>query len=331
VTVEANLTPGYSPSGWLLKELKGLQRTSLLRSIAATLLDHAVIVGCGVAGYIALTSLPLPLAILLVAVFSVLSARSMRGLECLVHDASHLNWSRRRSRNDLAANLLAAWPVMNDVASYRVTHLAHHRGLGSDDDTDLARWQRLELGELRRRELHQFAIGLLRRLIPYLTGWWWAIGLDRKTIGKFVLWHAALLIVACLFFAPSLIFAVWLLGWVLPFVLVLPIIRFVGEIEEHRYDGASSVIEATYTNTGVLHRLVFHPHSDAYHTFHHIFASIPFYRVPRLHRRLMAENLGGYRDLVMERTSLRAPALLIERSPVEQRPAQGESGDPGGQ
>ena len=57
-----------------------------------------------------------------------------QGLECLVHEASHYNWSRHRRLNDLAANVLAAIPVFSTVGRYRVGHFIHHRMKGAEDD-----------------------------------------------------------------------------------------------------------------------------------------------------------------------------------------------------
>ena len=308
----SHLAKGYQASGWLLEEIQDLQRISLLRSCAAAALDLILIFGCGALGYWLLEALSLPAALAVIATLLIVSARSMRGLECLVHDASHLNWSRKRSVNDIAANLLAAWPLMNDVDSYRRTHLLHHQELGSSEDTDLARWVELDLVNLRRGDPLRFGAGLVKRLLPYMIGWWRAIGLSWGTVVKFAVWQIVLFAAACSLVGVDVALPVWIIGWAIPFVLVLPIVRFIGEIEEHRYDGAKSVVEATYTNTGVLQRLVFHPHADAYHTFHHLFASIPFYRVRRCHLRLMEDNLGGYRDLVTERTRIRAPAALVD-------------------
>lgn len=317
-----HLTRGYRFSGWLLEELKVLQRTSLLRSCASAVLDLVLIFACGALGWWFLKMLPLVVAIAAIVPLTVVAARSMRALECLVHDASHKNWSRKQRVNDVAANLLAGWPLMNDVDSYRRTHLLHHSELGEVGDTDLARWVELDLANLQRGDPLRFGAGLVKRLVPYMIGWWRAIGLSWGTVGKFVSWQAVLFVAAFLIFGLEVAVPVWIVGWAIPFFFVLPIVRFVGEIEEHRYDGTETVVEATYTNTGFLQRLVFHPHADAYHTFHHLLASVPFYRVRRCHLRLMEDNLGGYRDLVSERSRIRAPVALIDdasEGPLSQR------------
>jgi fatty acid desaturase len=147
-------------------------------------------------------------------------------------------------------------------------------------------------------------------MVPYLLGWWAAIGVDRRTMRRCISWHAIVVLVSIFFLPVNLVLWVWALAWPIPFFLILPGVRFIGEIEEHRYDGVQTVIEATYTNVGTLQRLIFHPHGDAYHTFHHLFAAVPFFRVHKLHNRLMADSLGGYRDLVTQRERVWTPTLM---------------------
>lgn len=317
-----HLANGYKASGWLMEEMKDLQRVSLPRPCLAATLDLGLIFGCGALGCWLLGVLPTADAIIAIAVLTVVSARSMRGLECLVHDASHRNWSRRQSVNDAVANLLVGWPGMNDVGSYRQTHLLHHSELGNSGDTDLARWVKLDLMHLQRGKPLRFGAGLIKRLVPYMIGWWRAVGLSWGTVGRFAIWQAVTFAFACLLFGAKTAAIIWLVAWVVPFVFVLPIVRFIGEIEEHRYDGSETVVEATYTNIGLLQRLVLHPHADAYHTFHHLFAAVPFYRVRRCHLRLMEDNLGGYRDLVTERSSVCSPAALVDARSSRSLPSQ---------
>jgi fatty acid desaturase len=304
---------GYRAEGWLRAELPSLQQTSLPITVAWALGDHLSIALCGLI-VVVVASVSTLGGIGAAVALAVVAARQMRGLECLVHEGSHRNWLRaNREFNDRLTNLLAAWPVLSDVAGYRATHMVHHKLLGSEEDTDLLRWRRLRLDQLNREQGLAFAVGLARRLPSYIVSWWWAIRVDGKTIQRFLVWHAAYVTLATLlggFLVGSWVIGglIWIFAWLLPFAVVLPVIRFLGEIEEHRYDGVGSIISATYTNVGFVQRALLHPHGDAYHTFHHLFPAVPFFRVGRVHRRLMADDLGGYRRLVTERRSVRDAA-----------------------
>lgn len=287
------------------QDLHALQRPSLLIELGAAVGDHVLIVVFAAASVFVWLQLPVLAALPLYILLAIAAAREMRGLECLVHEASHYHWTRRKFVNDLFANLSAAWPVLSRVAKYRKTHFLHHDELGTDQDTDLVRWQKLQLKELPRDHLISFSRGVVKRLgMRYILGWWWAIGVDAATWARFAVWHAVLILAAASVTSVSISLEAWTLGWAVPFFVVLPAIRFLGEIEEHRYGHVPSVVQATYTNLGFFQRLILHPHGDAYHTLHHILAGVPFFRIGALHRRLSDTNLNGYRELVPVRHRL---------------------------
>ena len=282
------LLQGYESHPWIKQELRRLSTVSLPMALLYAFTDLAIILLLGIAAVTGLSRIPLALWIPLYVLLTLPAARQMRGLECLVHEASHYNWVRKHRLNDNLANMLAAWPVLSQVATYRKTHLLHHLRLGTDADTDLIRWRQLKLHELDRNRPIAFMIGLAKRIVPYVPGWWWAIGVDPATITRFALWHVLLigLIAAFTFSVPTAVL-IWVFGWLIPLFVVLPVIRFIGELEEHNYP-LTSVIESTNTNIGVVHRLLIHPHGDGYHTLHHIFPTIPFFRIGAVHRHLMA-------------------------------------------
>jgi len=257
--------------------------------------DHAAILLVGIAAVFGLSHIALGIWIPVYIFFAIVAARQMRGLECLVHEASHYNWTRKHRLNDNLANLLGAWPVLSQVRTYRKTHQLHHLRLGTDADTDLVRWNKLRLHELDRTKPLMFGLGLARRIIPYVPGWWWAIGVDPGTVARFVLWHLVLVAILAALTSPAHALLIWLFGWLIPLFIVLPVIRFIGELEEHNYP-LTSVIESTNTNIGLVHRVLLHPHGDGYHTLHHLFPTIPFFRVAAVHRQLMKmdpENYGS--------------------------------------
>ena len=126
----------YGAPGAVRELLQEFQATSLPRSVAAAVTDHVAIFGLVVGALVAYAALPLGAALALNFVALVGVARFQRGLECLVHEASHYNWTRRRRLNDALANLLAALPVFSTVQEYRVGHFVHHRKKGTADDPD---------------------------------------------------------------------------------------------------------------------------------------------------------------------------------------------------
>jgi fatty acid desaturase len=94
--------------------------------------------------------------------------------------------------------------------------------------------------------------------------------------------------------------ALWLAGY----LLVLPVIRFLGETSEHVYTGAESVFDATVSNLGRMQRLFIHPHNDGYHTVHHLWPGIPHHALRGMHELLMVEDWDGYGRRLRHRTRL---------------------------
>lgn len=313
----------YSAPAHLREAIRDLHETSSARSVATAAADHLAIFGLialSLAAYLAL-----PLARWLALVVNLLAlvgiARFQRGLECLVHEGSHYNWDRsHRRRNDLAANLLTALPVISVVDQYRVGHFLHHRGLGTAEDPDLRRYVELDVEALDRSSGARFALGIARRLPRYLVGWWGAIGTDRVTVLKALAWHGLVIVSpVALLAGPWLALVAWA-QWVGGFVLVLPVLRFIGEAGEHQYTGAENLFDATMVNDGWVHRMLIHPHNDGYHVTHHLWPGVPHHKLRQLHRLLEQADPEGYARRLRRRTR------ILEEPP----PSQGDAVAPVG-
>jgi fatty acid desaturase len=185
---------GFAPERALAVFIKQSSQPDLLRSLVAIMSDHLVIIASGVVSFLVWKSGVLLLALAVIPIAWLISGRTMRGLECLVHEASHYNLSRKRRLNDALADYLCAWPVMSQVSHYRQSHIVHHRSFGHATDPDRIRSEKLDLSNLYRSTTPRFLLGILKRLLPYIPGWWWAIGVDRGTVGRLVLWHGVLIL-----------------------------------------------------------------------------------------------------------------------------------------
>jgi fatty acid desaturase len=239
-------------------------------------------------------------------------ARYLRGLECLVHEASHCNWNRRRSLNDAFANVLAALPVFSRVAPYRRQHLVHHALLGTDLDPDLVRYRQFDLESLDRSSVRRFTLEIVARLPRYTKEWFGAIGTDRATLLLSLLWHGLGNLSVALVFGVdyAVLFAT---HWAVAFVVCLPIIRIIAESSEHRYSDAKTVLGSTVSNLGWIHRLVFHPHWDGHHVIHHLWPAVPHHRLNALHNDLLRVDPDNYGKGLRFRTRvLEQPATVLD-------------------
>jgi fatty acid desaturase len=114
--------------------------------------------------------------------------------------------------------------------------------------------------------------------------------------------HIALFVL----FAWSGYLVQYLVLWVLPLVTVVQAILRLRAIAEH---GAttdfSSPLTAARTNVAPawVEWLIF-PHHVNYHIEHHLYASVPHYNLPALHREMMASGLLERAEVLPFRATL---------------------------
>jgi fatty acid desaturase len=283
--------------------LQELTRRSAWRASAALLADVAVLAAAIAAGA---HFWPNP-AVLIAAV--VVIGTRQHALFVLAHEAAHYVLYEKRWLNDAVGRACAAAPGLS-MCTYRVIHRLHHNNLYGALDPDTA----LHGGYPRGRAY------LLKKLLKDLSGltawktYAYFLGgapalntathvtlrpLDdtssklrtdaRRDRNAVIALHVALLIV----FAWSGVLAQYLVLWLLPLVTVVQAILRLRAIAEH---GAtvdfSSPLTAARTNVAPawLEWLIF-PHHVNYHIEHHLYASVPHYRLPALHREMSARGL----------------------------------------
>ncbi len=244
----------------------------------------AVLYNCG----------PVSLRVLLASSAIIAAARCQRGSECLVHEGSHFNWTRKTKVNDYLTNAFAAWPVGMTVAAFRDAHRRHHDQFGSELDPDFVRYAELRIEAI---DVSGGIASMLRscaKLMPkYTLGWIRAAGMNKAGLAGLLGWQALTAGAISVVFGPHLAIG-GLVAWAFSFLIVLPIVRFMGEAEEHTYTGASTVAEATVSNIGKLDRILVHPHGDGYHVAHHIWPQIPHHALPAFHRHAATLDPLGF-------------------------------------
>jgi fatty acid desaturase len=245
----------------------------------------------------------------LVAACVFLIGTRQHALFVLAHESAHYRLFEQRWLNDFAGRLCATLQGLS-MRTYRVIHRLHHNNLYTELDPDTA----LHGGYPRGRAY------LVRKLLKDLSGltawktYAYFLGgapalntqtnvavrpLDdtssklrdeaRTDRNSVIAFHA----VALIGFGASGYLVEYLVLWILPLVTVVQAVLRLRAIAEH---GAttdfSSPLTAARTNIvpGWLGWLIF-PHHVNYHIEHHLYASVPQYNLPRLHRELASRGL----------------------------------------
>jgi fatty acid desaturase len=254
--------------------------------------DYAIIAG-SIAFCVALPNL----LTYLVAV--VLIASRMRAFDNLTHEASHRLLFKNREINRWAGMLLCSFPIGTSPYAYWRSHMIHHKNLGDPQvDPDLIRYRLFGVDRfpVSRPALakHLVKVFLLAHTPRYLMG----------TVRSFIYnrhapKHERWAMLAYWLAVPTVVTAlgVWqgfLLFWVVPYLTVFQILRYLAEISEHGglYHKSNEEIELIRNNfCNPLWRPLQYPHHDFFHLVHHLFPGVPHYNLRKVHRLLMQDEL----------------------------------------
>lgn len=303
------------PSVEELSDAKSMNRQELRHEIKVlsrpqTLIGlyHLVEVWFVIGTAIAASRLLVPLfsgisgALVYAAMVCVIASRQ-HALMVLTHEAIHRRVSQNPWINDWLSRLLAAFPVFISLAKWRFIHLLHHQYTQTADDPDRAIYARYPLAEQKfKRLLLRDLCGMNvfsnlkyfidvpfaaqkfnRRLLREREAQYRKVA-DMTAFGVF--WGVLLCSGWVLGGAPALVGFV--LYWLVPYCTLTQIcFRIRGAIEHGNVPDADNPYRQTRTyfvNPALA--FFFAPKQVYYHLEHHLYPSVPFYHLPRLHQRL---------------------------------------------
>ncbi len=270
------------------KELKRLSTLQPWRTGMALAIDWAIIVAA-----IAIVEWSGSWWLYLPAVLVI--AGRQHALAVLLHDFGHYRFVPGKSVSDWTADLLIAWPLLATLAGYRRNHLSHHRYVNTDKDPD---WK-IKLGsreftfpqEMRFAVLNLLgylvAVSTVRDLRKALI----RIRADDSSTPGYVTLRVGYYVVIAAVLTMTGMWGEFALYWLVPYMTFFFMFMYIRSVADHFGDTMDYSHDLTGTRTVIpffWERWFFAPHNVNYHIEHHLYASVPYYRLPELSRMLMA-------------------------------------------
>jgi len=243
----------------------------------------------------------------------------------LGHDASHFRTLPVRWQNDLFANIFMMWPTFASVEGFRKFHGTHHQYTNMPDDGNRHIWYTHDAaGELAPDwQFPKTRLGLvwvLLRRAAFFTGLFWIVrGLVGSTLIPSPGWMRAArfgfyaaIAIALTYFG---LWSAFLLYWVVPFCtwhIAAQYIRLICEHSAVESDEQEYAITRT-TIPNWLESIFILPCNIGYHLEHHWYPSVPFYRLPELHKALM-ERPGFREHAVVSHSVVASLGACVEQA-----------------
>ena len=281
------------------KEILSAEQLKQVRSRSSVygtyLVAHAWIVMLLAAGMVAW--MPNPATIVLAVM--IIGSRQL-GLAILMHEGAHGGLHRTSTINHALAQWFCAWPIAADVNVYRQYHLQHHTNTLSENDPDIVLTGHYPISrESLKRKLFRDLTGqsgYAQRKFQLLS----AIKPTSELSARQHFWQElgpAVTINVCLLLGCVALGHWWLYFtcWVLPLLTWYQVVLRIRNIAEHAVvrGGNDPFGSARTTYANWIERVFVCPYWVNYHLEHHLLIYVPCYRLPLLHRFLIA---NGYLD-----------------------------------
>lgn len=222
----------------------------------------------------------------------ILIATRQHALLALMHEYSHFQFSRKHAwLNDLLGDVFTALPFFITIHGFRRNHMLHHRHVWTDKDPN---W--VASSKETRYQFPKKSSQVFWEIAKHCLGWYTPVELRRYTVvaGMAVdlprsanLYRA---VFALLLLGIFTYFSLWttvFLYWLLPLGTFLMAILYIRDLGEHFGMPRHGLANSRTVVASWLERILISQNGVNFHTEHHLYPSVPFFRLQQLHRALV--------------------------------------------
>lgn len=288
----------------LVAEVRRLSRVSEAQSVLAIIRQWTIILGAAVGWTYAAPHLGwLCWPLYLVAIIVI--ATRQHCLLALMHEGTHSRLSKNRPWNDFISDMFCAFPMGVSTDLYRRQHLEHHAHTNTNDDPywigmqqhEDWRWPKDQIAAIKLFVLD--FVGLAGHKLVFLFLNWSPARLMFERHLKLTVAERLRLITflvsAVVVFSVCHLWLAFLVFWVVPALSVFtPMVRMRSVAEHLVLESSHELNKTRHVESNWLERMLVAPMNLNYHIVHHLYPSIPFYNLPKMHEILMQKPV--YRD-----------------------------------
>ena len=223
----------------------------------------------------------------------LISAR-MHAIGTLAHEATHYMLLKSKKWNNKIAEWFITFPLFYSLNQYRKYHLAHHSHLNTENDPDVQNHRRYKEFQFPLKVLYMFWI-IIKDIIGvnffiykskmiFSKSFWQNF---KATFSWSVTLYYVLVFTLLIYFDLHFVFLKY---WIVPFITWLQFVHRIRTIAEHNAISEKAIYGTRTTITSFIDKLLFGPNNTNYHAEHHLFPSVPFYNLPRLHKLLVTNE-----------------------------------------
>ena len=268
----------------------------LVLAIAAPLTAYRWTVSEGYSGWVCLP-------IYLVSIFFI--GAIQHRLSNLTHEAGHYALFKNRYMNELVSDLFCIFPLGATTQNYRVSHWGHHAYVNDPErDPDLIRLMHHQEYDFPMDRGRFFWLYVVLQMLPKQSlKYLWGrakiavLGINEGAFAETrpVYGPIPTAILRVVYYSAAIALFTWrgwwwyfLLFWIVPVVTFYPLFMLLREIAHH----TNVPDNTTFRNSrvfqpGWLERFCIFPYGQDYHLPHHLFPTIPHYRLHQVHELAM--------------------------------------------